>query len=110
MLEIYLLLLASLVLISLATGRVGLPNGGWPVWRWFANVMSAHRYWCYGALLRWPPLHRSNAGPFVLARAESGEPFVDQRHLWAQRHLTLGHSVPGHLVPRSSSLSWQSLR
>ena len=95
MLEICLLLL-----ISLALRRVGLPSVGWPAWRWIADVMSVYCYWCHGAVIRWPPLLRSKASPLVPVRAEGGGLFVDQRYLWANRYL----------VPRSPSLSWQSLR
>ncbi len=100
MLEICLLLL-----ISLALRRVGLPNVSWPDWRWIADVMSVHCYWCHGAVFRWPSLHWSKASPLVPVRAEDGELFVDQRYLWAKRYL-----VCYMLVPRSPSLSWQSLR
>ena len=109
MLEICLLLLILLVLISLALGRVGLPSGGWLTRRWIADDMFVHCYWCHGAVFRWLPLHSSKASPLVPVRAEGGELFVDQRYLWrylwAERYL-----VCYLLVPRSPSLSWQSLR
>ncbi len=109
MFEICLLLLILLVLISLALGRVGLPSGGWPARRWIADVMFVHCYWCHGAVFRWPSLHWSKASPLVPVRAEGGELFVDRRYLWryfwAERYL-----VCYLLVPRSPSLSWQSLR
>ena len=95
MLEICLLLL-----ISFALGRVGLPSGGWPAWRWIADVRSVHCNWCHGAVLRWPPLHWSIASPPEPVRAEGGELFVGQPYLRAK----------SYLVPRSPTLSWQSLR
>lgn len=89
-----------LLLILLALGFVGLPSSGWPAWRSLTDVMFVHCYGCHGAILGWPPLHRSKASPLMPISAEGGEQFVDQRYLYASRYL----------VPRSPSLSWQSLR
>lgn len=105
MLEICLLLLILLVLVSLALGRVGLPGDGWSDRCSIADAMAVHRCWCHDAVFRWLPLHRGKAGTLVLVKAGSGEPFVDQQYLLANRQL-----VRYLLAPQFPSSSWQSSR